>query len=54
MGQTPPDFHLTTVLVVDEFGEGYPVVWCLSNRTDVYVLIDFLQAIKHRVGYDIQ
>ena len=53
-GTNSYDFHVTTVLVVDEFGEGYPVAWCLSNRTDVYVLIDFLQAIKHRVGYDIQ
>ena len=25
------DFLLITVLVVDEFGEGFPVGWCISN-----------------------
>lgn len=25
------NFHLTTVVVIDEFGEGYPTVWCLSE-----------------------
>ena len=33
-GTNSYDFHLTTLLVVDEFGEGYPTAWCLSNRTD--------------------
>ncbi len=28
------DFSLITLIVVDDFGEGYPVAWCLSNRTD--------------------
>ena len=28
------DFLLITVMVVDEYGEGYPVAWCLSNRED--------------------
>ena len=27
-------FYLITVLVVDDFGEGLPVAWCLSNRED--------------------
>ena len=35
------NFSLITVLVVDEFGEGCPVAWCLCNRTDKYILIDF-------------
>ena len=26
------DFLLTTIMVVDEFGEGQPVGWCLSNH----------------------
>jgi hypothetical protein len=33
-------FSLITVLVVDEFGEGCPVAWCL---TDLYILIDFFE-----------
>ena len=43
-------FSLVTVLVVDEFGEGCPVAWCLSNRTDQHVLIDFLMSVKTNVG----
>lgn len=31
-GTNAYDFSLTTVVVVDEFGEGYPVAWCLSNK----------------------
>ena len=28
------DFYLISVLLVDEFGEGIPVVWAISNRED--------------------
>ena len=49
-GTNSYDFSLITVLVVDEFGEGYPVAWCLCNRTDKYILIDFLMAVRNRVG----
>ena len=34
---------------MDEFGEGCPVAWCLCNRTDKYILIDFLMAVKQNV-----
>ena len=27
-------FHIITLLVVDDFGEGMPVAWCISNRGD--------------------
>ena len=27
-GTNSYDFNLVTVLVVDEFGEGYPIAWC--------------------------
>ena len=36
------DFLLITVVVVDEFGEGYPVAWCLCNKED--------QILMTRVG----
>ena len=26
------NFTLITIMVVDEFGEGFPVAWCISNR----------------------
>ena len=44
------DFSLITVLVTDEFGEGYPVAWCLSNRTDLTLLLSFFKSIKNRTG----
>ena len=44
------DFLLITVLVTDEFGEGYPVAWCLSNRTDLTLLLSFFKSIKNRTG----
>ena len=40
-GTNSYDFYLTTVLTVDEFGEGYPTAWCLSNRTDFGAIVDF-------------
>ena len=49
-GTNAYNFSLTTVLVVDEFGEGYPVSWCLSNKTDTTLLTCFFKAIKEKVG----
>ena len=49
-GTNAYDFYLTTVLVVDEFGEGYPVAWCLSNKTDTTVLTCFFKSIKIKAG----
>ena len=44
------NFSLVTLVVVDEFGEGYPVGWCLSNHEDKFVLHNFLAEIKKRIG----
>ena len=49
-GTNSYDFSLITVLVVDEYGEGFPAAWCLCNRTDKYILIDCLTAVWIRVG----
>ena len=49
-GTNSYDFNLITVVVVDEFGEGCPVGWCLCNRVDMYILIDFLMVVKENVG----
>lgn len=40
------DFSLTTVIIVDEFGEGYPVAWCLSNRTDLSAMLIFSKKLR--------
>ena len=44
------DFLLISVLVIDEFGEGFPVAWCLSNRQDQFLLINFFNRLKDKVG----
>ena len=44
------DFLLITMLVVDEYGEGLPVAWCLSTREDEAIVTTFFQHIKQKVG----
>lgn len=45
------DFTLITVMVIDEYGEGFPVAWCISNREDQNLLLNFYGAIKRKVGH---
>ena len=40
----------TVALVVDEFSESYPVACCLSNRTDLTLLLNMFKAIRKKVG----
>ena len=40
------DFLPISVLVINEFGEGFPVARCLSNRQDQFLLI--LQQTKRQ------
>ena len=35
---TQYDFLLTSLLVIDDFGEAVPVAWAVSNREDTEVL----------------
>ena len=44
------DFFLITVLVVDEYEEGIPVAWMISNREDMMALLPFFEAIKRTCG----
>ena len=44
------DFPLITVLVVDEFGEGFPVAWFLSNREDHILLTNCYYCLRENVG----
>ncbi len=44
-GTNSYDFYLTTLLVMDEFGEGIPVGWLISNRQDEVVLQTFFERI---------
>lgn len=44
------NFPLTTLMVVDEFGEGIPVAFMISNHETAVVMEAFFKAIKSRVG----
>ena len=45
------DFHLITVIVIDEYQEGVPVAWALCNCEDKIALKYYiLQSIKIRCG----
>ena len=35
---------------IDELGKGFPVGWCISNREDQFVLLNFFQASKSKAG----
>ena len=35
------DFFLVTILVLDDFGEGVPVGWTISNHKDTAVIWEF-------------
>ena len=39
-------FPLITLLVIDDFGEGFPTAWCISNREDETRITCFLNAIR--------
>ena len=41
-GTSHYDFYLTTLLIVDEWGEGVPVAWLVSNHETTAVLVEFL------------
>ena len=49
-GTNAYDFSLTTVLVIDEFGQGFPVAWCLSSHEDFTTMTIFFSEIKKNCG----
>ena len=44
------DFNLTSIVVIDDYGEGIPVAWMVSNKEDTHVLSQFLKAVRRRTG----
>ena len=44
------DFYLTTLMVVDEFGSGFPVAWCLANHEDTTFMTMFFNIVKVNSG----
>lgn len=49
-GTNAYDFMLNAVMVVDEFGQGFPVAFCLSNHEDFTTLVSFFREIKKNCG----
>ena len=49
-GTNANGIFLITVLVVDEFGAGFPVAWCISNKEDKLHIIDSFMVIKESAG----
>lgn len=47
------DFELTTVMIIDEFGEGFPTAYMFTNRQDTYINEVFFNQIKEKVGCSI-
>ncbi len=44
------DFKLISIVVVDQFGEGFLVAWCFSNWEDKILLMNFFSHLKHQIG----
>ena len=44
------DFVLNTLLAVDEFGEVFPIAWCLSNHEGYKFMEIFFRKIKENCG----
>ncbi|KAF0761691.1 SWIM-type domain-containing protein [Aphis craccivora] len=44
------NFQLYTIVVVDEFGNGYPVAFCFSNKSDIALYKHYFQCIKNVTG----
>ena len=43
-------FYLTTIMIMDEFGEGFAVPWSICNKNDTKSLEKFFEAVKANVG----
>ena len=44
------DFLLITVMVTDNFGEGVPVAWAITDKEDACTLTQFFKPLYERVG----
>ena len=49
-GTTGYEFKLSSLLVVDEFAEGVPVAYCLSNKETNSVLRPFFEKVMEKTG----
>ena len=48
-GTNAYQFLLISVMVLDDYGEGIPVAWAISNKEDTTTLVQYLMAVKEQV-----
>ena len=48
-GTNAYQFLLISVMVLDDYGEGIPVAWAISNKEDTTTLVQYLTAVKEQV-----
>jgi len=46
-------FKLTTLVVVDDDGEGFPVAFCISSKADALAMEVFLEHVRTAVGKSV-
>uniref|UniRef100_A0A2S2QF98 ZSWIM1/3 RNaseH-like domain-containing protein n=1 Tax=Sipha flava TaxID=143950 RepID=A0A2S2QF98_9HEMI len=44
------NFQLYSLVVVDEYGNGFPVAFCFSNKSDTALFKHYFQCIKNAIG----
>ena len=44
------DFQMTTLMTLDEHGEGFPIAFCYSNRVDENQMSVFLTVVREALG----
>lgn len=49
-GTNAYDLTLNSLLIIDEFGSGFPVAWCLSNHEDATAMRIFFDVLKRACG----
>jgi len=49
-GTNAYDFQLTTLLVIDDYGEGFPVAFCISSKVDTLAMEFFLEKVRTAIG----
>lgn len=49
-GTNEYDLHLTTIVVVDEFGNGFPCAFCISRKKDTDTWKLFFDKLKDKIG----
>ena len=50
-GVTGYGYYLLTILVVDIFGQGYPIGWCITSRENGLIWNIFALSLKKKTGH---